>query len=188
MSNQCTKIKAWSILSCSIKSPKFFFVSWQKFRKYLNICTTFVVPIFQTVSFRYFLVFLIILFRNRLWHRCFPVNFAKFLITPFYRSLGDCLCLFYEEQIKQFVLNAPFLYPLKTSGGRVEKGCIWKKWVNTIIFSLPENFSSLYTIFLLLMRNVCKEICISNHNFKREIWDKFSEFTFLKFWYQNFKK
>ena len=28
---------------------------------------------------------------GRLWHRCFPVNFAKFLRTPFYRtSPGDC--------------------------------------------------------------------------------------------------
>ena len=27
----------------------------------------------------------------KLWHRCFPVNFAKFLRTPFYRTpLGDC--------------------------------------------------------------------------------------------------
>ena len=40
------------------------------------------------------------LFRKRLWHRCFPVNFVKFLRTPFYRiSLGDCsmsfkICLF----------------------------------------------------------------------------------------------
>ena len=27
----------------------------------------------------------------RLWYSCFPVNFAKFLRTPFYRTpLGDC--------------------------------------------------------------------------------------------------
>ena len=29
-------------------------------------------------------VFLEILLKNRLWHRCFPVNFAKFLRTPFF--------------------------------------------------------------------------------------------------------
>ena len=28
------------------------------------------------------------LLKKRLWHRCFPVNFAKFLRTP----LGDCFC------------------------------------------------------------------------------------------------
>ena len=29
------------------------------------------------------------LLKKRLWHRCFPVNFAKFLRT----SLGDCFCM-----------------------------------------------------------------------------------------------
>ena len=29
------------------------------------------------------------LLKKRLWHRCFPVNFAKFLRTPFYRILPD---------------------------------------------------------------------------------------------------
>ena len=30
---------------------------------------------------------------KRLWHRCFPVNFAKFLRTLFNRTaLGDCFC------------------------------------------------------------------------------------------------
>ena len=26
--------------------------------------------------------------KKRLWHRCFPVNIAKFLRTPFYRTLA----------------------------------------------------------------------------------------------------
>ena len=31
--------------------------------------------------------------KKRPWHRCFPVNFSKYLRTPFYRTtLGDCLC------------------------------------------------------------------------------------------------
>ena len=34
------------------------------------------------------------LFKKRIWHRCFPVNFAKFLRTPFFQNnLGDCFCL-----------------------------------------------------------------------------------------------
>ena len=33
------------------------------------------------------------LLKKRLWHRCFPLNFAKFLRTPFYRApLGDFFC------------------------------------------------------------------------------------------------
>ena len=36
-----------------------------------------------------------ILLKKRLWPRCFPVDFAKFLRTPFYRTLlGDCFCFF----------------------------------------------------------------------------------------------
>ena len=35
-----------------------------------------------------------ILLKKNFWHRCFPVNFVKFLRTPFYRTpLGDCFCL-----------------------------------------------------------------------------------------------
>ena len=31
------------------------------------------------------------LLKKKLWHRCFPVIFVKFLRTPFYRTpLGDC--------------------------------------------------------------------------------------------------
>ena len=31
------------------------------------------------------------LFKKRLWHGCFPVNFAKFLRTPFLQTPpGDC--------------------------------------------------------------------------------------------------
>ena len=35
------------------------------------------------------------LLKKRLWHRGFPVNFAKFPRTPFLKntSLGDCLCM-----------------------------------------------------------------------------------------------
>ena len=29
------------------------------------------------------------LLKKRLWYRCFPVNFAKFLRTPFYRTRPD---------------------------------------------------------------------------------------------------
>ena len=32
------------------------------------------------------------LLKRKLWHRCFPVTFAKFPRTPFYRTPpGDCL-------------------------------------------------------------------------------------------------
>ena len=39
------------------------------------------------------------LLRKSLWHRCFPVNFAKFLKTFFYRtSLDACFCQRFKLQ------------------------------------------------------------------------------------------
>ena len=35
------------------------------------------------------------LLKKRLWHRCFPVNFVKFLRTPFYRTPDNCFWLFF---------------------------------------------------------------------------------------------
>ena len=38
------------------------------------------------------------LIKRRLWHRCFPVNFGKFIRTPFYRTpLADCFCFSWIE-------------------------------------------------------------------------------------------
>ena len=50
-------------------------------------------------------------FKKRLWHRCFPVTFVKFLSTPFYRTpLDDCFegsmnFLVFTE--KKWVVRAP---------------------------------------------------------------------------------
>ena len=37
------------------------------------------------------------LLKNRLWHRCFPVNFAKFLRTPFLQNTSGRLLLKQRE-------------------------------------------------------------------------------------------
>ena len=42
--------------------------------------------------------------KKRLWHRCFPVNFAKFLRTSFLQNTSRCLLLTFER-----VLNTPLL-------------------------------------------------------------------------------
>ena len=98
-----------------------------------------------------FLIKLQALGLKRDWHRCFPVNFAKFLRTPFLKSTSERLVLILPDlteerfpfgfklvgtqqkmRINPFVLSAPFLYPLKTSmfSGK-EKGCIGNKWIKT---------------------------------------------------------
>ena len=45
-----------------------------------------------------------ILFKKRLWHRCFPLNFAKFLRTPFFTEHLQWLLLFRQRQ-KSFLYN-----------------------------------------------------------------------------------
>ena len=59
-------------------------------------------------------------FKKRLWHRCFSVNFAEFLRTPFITE--HLWWLFLEIQIKSLEIlfnplqhGVAFLYPLKTS-------------------------------------------------------------------------
>ena len=34
------------------------------------------------------------LLKKRLWHRYFPMNFAKFLRTPFFKTSGGCFCTY----------------------------------------------------------------------------------------------
>ena len=43
------------------------------------------------------------LLKKRLWHRCFPLNFAKFSRTPFLQnSSGDCFCTLSREIIGHY--------------------------------------------------------------------------------------
>ena len=41
--------------------------------------------------------------KRKLWHRCFPVNFAKFLRTQFYRTLL-CDCFYILELLVRYIL------------------------------------------------------------------------------------
>ena len=40
------------------------------------------------------------LLKNRLWHRCFPVNFKKFLRTPFLQNTSGRLLLHFTRLMK----------------------------------------------------------------------------------------
>ena len=39
------------------------------------------------------------LFKKRTWHRCFSVNFAKFLRAPFQQNTSGCLLLYFAIKI-----------------------------------------------------------------------------------------
>ena len=45
------------------------------------------------------------LLKKRLWHRCFPVNFVKFLRTPFLQNNSGRLLV--EMKLKDIPLNIP---------------------------------------------------------------------------------
>ena len=51
------------------------------------------------------------LLKKRLWHRCFPVTFAKFLRTQFYRTPpGDCFLkeTFFQSKEHAFLIKVGF--------------------------------------------------------------------------------
>ena len=78
--------------------------------------------------------------KKRLWHRCFPVNFVKFLKTRFYRTpLDDCDLMskflglhsdYFQLQSKSIIVHV-CITPLRISS--VNVSCLLKK-------SLMENF------------------------------------------------
>ena len=79
--NNCFKISKSSHQRCSIK--KVFLKISQNSQE--NICA--IVSFFNKVASPRPATLL----KKRLWHRCFPVNFAKFLRTPFLQSTsGHC--------------------------------------------------------------------------------------------------
>ena len=67
------------------------------------------------------------LLKKRLWHRCFPVNFAKFLIAPFL-----------TEHLRWLLLS----FPLKTSGNHRLKRPKWQYEYQTLDGSFRWTSSS----------------------------------------------
>ena len=44
------------------------------------------------------------LLKKRLWYRCFPVNFAKFLRTPFLQNTSGRLLLYFAQEAAKLIL------------------------------------------------------------------------------------
>ena len=50
--------------------------------------------------------------KKSLWHRCFPVNFAKFLSTPFLQSSsGGCFCKLQVNEKSSFTHTPSYISP-----------------------------------------------------------------------------
>ena len=64
------------------------------------------------------------LVKKRLWHRCFPVNFVKFLRTPFLQNTSGRLLLFQSRWLKTFVCR------------ETSSNCKWVKYFNQLLCSI----------------------------------------------------
>ena len=47
--------------------------------------------------------------KKRLWHRCFPVNFAKFLRTPFLQNTSGRLLLFRVNRVSDYYAKSFYI-------------------------------------------------------------------------------
>ena len=74
------------------------------------------------------------LLKRRLWYRSFPVNFAKFLGTPFYRTPpGDCFWM--PGPVTQIVIKLGYQKQIDSdtcwnSAYLIGKKKVGKKWLN----------------------------------------------------------
>ena len=68
------------------------------------------------VSFLFYKAYNFILLKKRLWHRCFPVNFAKFLRTPFLQNNSERLPLKWNKtKCLPFLIAFLFLFDINTA-------------------------------------------------------------------------
>ena len=83
--------------------------------------------------------------KKRLQHRCFPVNFAKFLRTPFFQSTSGCLLLYSLSFL--FSSYAVLFYILFTFT------CLYFVYVsetNNLEQTTPDGFLLLLKIYLMV--------------------------------------
>ena len=87
-----------------------------------------------------------ILFRKRLWHRCFPVNFAKSLRAPFLQNTSGRLLpsipLMYEETM------------MKNSFLKCFTNVIWRSWGRLCLEELLAFIRTCYIIWRILSPNL----------------------------------
>ena len=78
------------------------------------------------------------LLKKRLWHRCFPVNFVKFLRTPFLQNTSERRLLY--NQKSNFITNSGILVQLLISYIKAEVNekskAVGRAYVLVIIYSL----------------------------------------------------
>ena len=101
------------------------------------------------------------LFKKRFWHRCFPVNFAKFLRTPFLQNFSGRLLLklvrylFHVKKTFLSILFWPCLcFSCYFQPEMKEKGLL----LNLFSYNYQQRQSALFKSTLLLHNNtICKK-------------------------------
>ena len=102
-----------------------------------------------------------LLIKRRLWYRCFPVNFAKFLITNFLQNtLGGCFCRLIQTRLL-----------IKNRTDKINMTCTAETWYATSSFILmqspgihffkkqpPEVFCVI--VFLEISQNSQEKTCV----------------------------
>ena len=76
------------------------------------------------------------LLKKRLWHRCFPVNFAKFGRTPFLQNSSGWLLLKTVHTLVGFYCFPNIYMTVFSEYCRIQHFCIvfWYVWYNAILW------------------------------------------------------
>ena len=86
------------------------------------------------------------LLKKRLWRRCFPVNFAKFLKTVFFHRTPQCSKLFFGSKIDDLKFQFSSLVD-STITSDIPILSHWSSATNTFIISTHSMFNSFMTKF-----------------------------------------
>ena len=93
------------------------------------------------------------LLKTRIWHSCFPVNFVKFLRTPFLQNTsGGCSCTQRRNQITYFYM---YVSPFGVRRDRMYEEINWnlKKKIGQ---KSSKSINECEMKFYLLYNSICK--------------------------------
>ena len=94
------------------------------------------------------------LIKKRLWHRCFPVNFAKFLRTPLQNTSGRLLLLTFFEYTSRGTIMEIKTLPCFLGNPSVCDLVIYTLYINIYItyFTMINFVETLILLYLCLRR------------------------------------
>ena len=117
--------------------------------------------------------------KKRLWHRCFPMNFAKFLRAPFFTEH------LWTTASVNFHVTGLFLYPLKTSENQ-RFSCVFRRYTKkSVAWNGWRNISHWRCIIRAELGNSdSRDIVLKNirRSMSRLFWDFFTFFIVFLFY------